>query len=111
VETDTKNLLLEAVEVSRAEVVPQISTFEELAEKIKGVKSTLRTDEEKDILKMASAIKNNLILINLTTAIRAGGQNPKGLPNLAVAPYRMSFEQERVYVERNSNGSVRYRDR
>ena len=51
-------------------------------------------------------MKGSLPLIDVSRAIKFGGQLKNGLPRLALATYKMSFKGKKVYVEVKRNGRV-----
>lgn len=106
----TKDVLSRAVLIAGEEVTPQIGTIEELVADIEALAPELRTTEEKQILEVARATKESLPLINLASAIKAGGVRPDGFPNLAVASYVVSFNKEMVETTLYKNGGLVFQD-
>lgn len=106
----TQDLLSHAVVVAGEEIYPQLGTIAEHVADVGKIPAALRTSDEKALFKVAKASKSSLPLINIATAIKAGGVRPDNYPNLAIASYEMSFQQKDCHVFVNSDGSVVFQD-
>jgi hypothetical protein len=107
----THNLLEQAVIVAGTEIRPQLGTIKDIVTELENLDPDLRTDQEKALFKLVKAINTSLPLINLASAITAGGVGSDGFPRLAVASYDMSFRQQDVRVRVDVEGSLWFRGR
>lgn len=106
----TVNILEKAVKVGEENINAHIGNTLSKLDQINSIPEELRTENEEELFKILKASKQSLPLLNVETAIKAGGIFPNRLPRLAIAPYFLSIDNEPLYAVVSSKGGVQYTD-
>lgn len=94
----TKDVLSQAVVTAIREARPDIENVEKLVADLEGLEFSQMTEQEQGLVKIARALKESLPIINIYTAVMAGGFGTDNLPRLALATYTNSLVQGSVEV-------------